>query len=89
VVLGCGFVFIRDLSPSRVQDFIANIRAAARTLPALPGGKVDFARDERADAPKMKPDAIGDLVRRHGQEATGRGKSDGMPEQPLRQSEHR
>jgi hypothetical protein len=36
VLDGCGFVFMADLSGSRVQQFLADLRKSRRALPPLP-----------------------------------------------------
>jgi integrase len=68
-----------DLSASRVQQYLADLRENGRPLPTLDPGQESFTRDELAAAIKVKPATVNTLVRRHGLEATGNGKARKFP----------
>src|SRR5262249_46789630 len=76
---GCRFAFIADLSASRVQQYLADLRESGRPLPPLLPGKEWFTRDELAAAIGVKPATVNSLVRRHGLEASGNGKARRYP----------
>ncbi len=79
VVDGCRFVFMADLSASRVQQFLADLRDRRRALPALDAGQAEYTKKELAALLGVKPSAVPSLVRRHRQEANGNGKARRYP----------
>jgi integrase len=79
VVKGCRFALMNDLSASRVQQYLADLRERRRTLPPLDPAKVTYAKVELAQLLGVKPPAILALVRRHRLEATGKGKARRYP----------
>jgi len=88
ILKGCGFVFIRDLSGSRVQEFLAERRTIGKVTVNLEPGKEWFTKGELAAILGIKPGSVGPLVRRHGLEAKGNGKARRFPRstvQALRQ----
>jgi hypothetical protein len=68
-----------DLSASRVQQYLADLRENGRSLPPLDPDKDWFTRDELAATVKVKPATANTLVRRHGLEATGNGQAHRFP----------
>jgi integrase len=79
IVAGCGFVFMADLSASRVQQYLAGLREQCSALPPLDPGKAEFTRKELAALLGVKPSAVPSLVRRHRLEAAGNGKARRYP----------
>jgi integrase len=79
VLTGCGFVFMGDLSASRVMEYLATLRDGGPTLPSLEPGKGEFTLSELATALGIRPHAVKGLVRRHGLDATGNGKARRFP----------
>jgi integrase len=69
---GCGFVFISDLSPSRVQQFLADLQESTKQLPPLEPGKEWFTRAEVAAAVGIKPESVKGVVRVRGLESVGK-----------------
>ena len=76
---GCRFVFMADLSASRVQQFLADLRDRRRALSALDPAKPWYTKGELAALLSVKPSAVPSLVRRHRLEATGNGKARRYP----------
>ncbi|HYT89387.1 MAG TPA: tyrosine-type recombinase/integrase [Gemmataceae bacterium] len=76
---GCRFVFLADLSASRVQQYLADLRESGRPLPPLDAEKEWFTRSELAAALGVKSATVCTLVRRHGLEAVGKGKARQFP----------
>jgi integrase len=76
---GCRFIFMADLSASRVQQYLASLRESGRPKPPLDPGKEWFMRGELATAIGVKPATVNTLVRRHRLEATGNGKARRFP----------
>jgi integrase len=72
---GCRFVFIADVSASRVQQYLARLRERRHALPPLDAAKDWYTKAELAAALGVKPPAIPPLVRRHRLEAVGNGKA--------------
>jgi hypothetical protein len=69
---GCKFVFVADLSASRLQTFLADLQAGNAARPA------DLTRDtytkrEVAELLGVKPSAVPPLIRRHRLPAEGKG----------------
>ncbi len=75
----CGFVFIADLSTSRVQEFLAGLRRQGRALPPLDPAKAEYTKAELAAALGVRPHCIGGLVRRWRLAAEGNGKRRRFP----------
>jgi integrase len=67
----CSFSVIADLSASRVQAFLADLRAQGKPLPPLQPGKLEYTRDELAAALGVKPESIYTLIKRHRLQAEG------------------
>jgi integrase len=79
VLDGCGFVFMGDLSASRVMEYLATLRDGGRALPSLESGKSEYTLKELATALAIRPHNVKGLVRRHGLEAMGNGKARRFP----------
>ncbi len=73
VLDGCGFVFMGDLSGSRVMEFLATLRESGRAAPALDPAKATFTPSEAAQLLGTTTRAIRGAVRRHELEVTGKG----------------
>src|SRR5262249_36141917 len=78
VVAGCEFVFMDDVSASRVGTYLADLREV-RALPALDPAKEEYTKAGLAALLKVKPSSVPSLVRRHRLEATGNGKARRYP----------
>jgi len=76
---GCGFRFIADLSASRVQSFLADLRNTNKAPALLVQGKEWYTKAELAAALGVKPASITPLVRRHRLAAIGTGKARRFP----------
>jgi integrase len=76
---GCQFVFMADLSASRVQQYLADLRENGRVLPSLDPAKESFTRAELAQSIGVKAATVNTLVRRHRLEASGNGKARRFP----------
>jgi integrase len=79
VLTGCGFVFMGDLSGSRVMEYLATLRESGRILPPLDPGKKEFTLGDLAAALGIQSHAVKGLVRRNGLAATGNGKARRFP----------
>jgi len=79
VLSGCGFVFIPDLSASRVQEFLADLREQGKTVGRLDAGKKEYTKGELAALLGVKRSSVHPLIRRHGLEAIGNGKARRYP----------
>ena len=85
VVHGCGFNFIRELSLSRVESFLAELRdeGAFPDLPPppppKPGEEPGYTKGQLAAALNAKETTIAAIVKRHGLKATGNGKARRFP----------
>ena len=79
VVEACGFVFIADLSASRVQKYLADLRERRCALPAFDSGKEEYTKKELAALLGVKLSSLPFLVRQHRLEATGNGKARRYP----------
>jgi hypothetical protein len=79
VIEGCGFAFMADLSASRVQQYLADLREQRRAIPPPDLEKADLTKNELAALLGVKPSAVTSLVRRHRLEATGYGKARRYP----------
>ena len=74
----CGFVFLTDLSASRIVDYLAQLRRN-RTASPLPPGQEWFAPREAAALLGIKAASVGTAVRRHRLAAEGQGKARRFP----------
>ena len=72
VLNAAGFVFMADVSASRVQEVVAELREPKRRPIDLPAG-LTFTKAEAAAALDAKPSTVASLVRRHRLEAEGSG----------------
>jgi hypothetical protein len=79
VVAGCSFTLMADLSASRVQQFLADLREQRRALPPFDPQKEEYTKKELALLLGVKASSIPSLVRRHRLEATGNGKKRRYP----------
>jgi integrase len=79
ILEGCGFVFMADLSASRVQAFVAGLRRADKPPPLLNPAKQDYTKAELCAALGIKAPVVTALVRRHGLVADGNGKARRFP----------
>jgi integrase len=68
-----------DLSASRVQQYLADLRESRRALPPLEPAKELYTKAELAAVLGVRLPAIPPLVRRHKLEATGKGKARRYP----------
>ncbi len=78
VIGGCGFEKLADLSASRVEEFLAELRAPA-ACPELEPGKEWYTKAELAAALGVKREAVTPLVKRHRLAATGCGRARRYP----------
>jgi integrase len=74
VIDGCGFCFITDLSASRVQEFIADLRISGKPRTPLEAEKGWYTLAEAAAVLHAKPAAMTAMIRRHALEAEGQGR---------------
>jgi integrase len=79
ILNGCRFVFLADLSASRVQTFLAVLRERPGPVVALDPAKDAYTRKELAAVLGVKPSAVTALVRRYRLEAKGNGKARRYP----------
>jgi len=79
VLDSCSFIFMVDLSASRVQQHLADLQAARRDLLPLDPGKEWFTVNELAAILGVKTHSIRPLVRRHRLQADGNGKGRRFP----------
>ena len=79
IIDGCRFVFMADLSASRAQQFLADLRERRRALPAADAAQAEYTKKELAALLGVKPSAVPSLVRRHRLEASGNGKARRYP----------
>ncbi|HKI32950.1 MAG TPA: helix-turn-helix domain-containing protein, partial [Gemmataceae bacterium] len=73
VLVGCGFVFMDDLSSSRTTEYLASLRESDLAVPALDPGKTSFTPSETARLLGVGPEAVRSAVKRHRLEASGKG----------------
>ncbi len=71
---GCGFVFLADLSASRIMDYLAELRRDRPATP-LPIGEEWFTPREAAGLLGIKTASVAAAVRRHRLDAEGQGKA--------------
>jgi integrase len=79
IIEACRFVFPADLSASRVQHFLADLRERRRNLPPLDPAKLKYTKAELAELLGVTPAAVAALVRRHRLAVTGNGKARRYP----------
>jgi integrase len=79
VIRGCGFTFMADLSASRVQSYLAELRERPRALPPFDPEKAAYTKAELAGLLGVKASAVPALVRQHRLQATGNGKARRYP----------
>jgi integrase len=79
VLDGCRFVMMSDLSASRVQKFLEDLRATGRAVLPLEAGKEWYTKKELALALAVKPCAVNAQVRRLGLAAEGQGRARRFP----------
>src|ERR1022692_1456200 len=75
----CKFARIGDISASRVERFLADLRTDGPALRPLDRAKDVYTRSEVAAALGIKPTAVGSLIRRHRLDAVGQGKARRYP----------
>ncbi len=78
VIDGCQFKKLTDLSASRVEEFLTELRTPVEVVP-LPDGQEWFTKAELAAALGVKREAVTPLVRRHRLAAVGNGKARRYP----------
>jgi integrase len=76
---GCGFVFMDDLSASRVADWLAGLRERGRERKPLEAGQESYTKRELAAALGVKPHCLPPLIRRWNLAVTGRGRARRFP----------
>jgi integrase len=81
---GCGFVFLTDLSASRVQKYLADLHRTKHSLPPLDPGKESYTKAELTALLKVSAAALPELVRRHRLPAVGNGKARRYPRETAR-----
>jgi hypothetical protein len=74
VLDGCKFVFIRDVSASTVQTFLAELKKKGRTRAEVPLGQEKFTKREMVAILGIHPKGVAALLRRHGLDGEGNGK---------------
>jgi integrase len=74
LIEGCAFVFIADLSASRVAAYLHDLRKSRRALAPPDPAKEWYTRADLAALLRVSGPAIPALVRRHRLQAEGRGK---------------
>jgi excisionase family DNA binding protein len=79
VLAGCGFMFIPDLSASRIQEFLGELRGQGRALPPLDPHRNSFTKAEAAEALAVGAAAFQAMIRRHRLQATGNGRARRFP----------
>jgi integrase len=81
VLSGCHFVFIADLSASRVQEYLASLRKDRQTPAALDPAKEWYTKNELAGLLGVKAHVLPPLVKRHRLPARGNGKARRFPKE--------
>jgi hypothetical protein len=79
ILADCGAVFIADLSASRVQGCVAELRAEPGPAGPLDPAKKDYSKTELVRLLGAKPAAISAAIKRHRLEAVGNGKARRYP----------
>ena len=79
----CRFVFLADLSASRVQQYLADLRGQRRPVPEITSIKQSYTKAELAALTGLNLTALAPLMRRHRLEATGEGKARRYPRATL------
>jgi excisionase family DNA binding protein len=78
VIDGCGFVFMADLSASKVQKFLEGLREQGRRV-VLDPGQEWYTKAELAAVLGVKPSAVNALVRHRRLRAEGQGRRRRFP----------
>jgi integrase len=78
-----GFVFMADVSASRVQELIGELREPTRRPARLAADKTAFTKAEAAGILGVKPSAVPALVRRHRLTAEGEGPARRFPRETV------
>jgi excisionase family DNA binding protein len=79
---GCGFLLPGDIALDKVQAFLAKLSGEGQAQ-ALEPEKESFTLAEVAQALGVKNSSVNPLVRRHGLEATGKGRARRFPRATL------
>jgi len=79
IVAECRMERLADLTTTKVEQFLADLRENGRDIPPLTPGKTSFTRSELAATLGVKPEALTSLVWRHRLEAAGDGKARRYP----------
>ena len=79
LVEACKFERIDDVSASRIEKYLADLRADGPALRPLDRMKDEYTKAEVAAALGINKTAIGSLVKRHRLQATGNGKARRYP----------
>jgi integrase len=79
VIEGCGFVTLADVSAFKVQQFLADVRARGKDLPALDPAKEEYTLADLVALLGVERTTVGSLLRRHRLGATGNGKARRYP----------
>ncbi len=79
LLTGCGFVFMADLSASRVADWLTDLRRKGKPRVTLDPNKEWYTVKEAAAVLGMKPLSVGTAIRRHRLEAVGVGSARRLP----------
>jgi integrase len=79
IIEGCRFIFMTDLSASRVQQYLAELRERRCVLSPLDPARSSYTKAELAELLGIRPPAIAALIRRHQLEASGNGKARRYP----------
>ncbi len=77
----CRFTFWKDMSASRVQQCLADLRRQGRPVERLDPGRESYTKGELAALLKVSPAALPPLIRRHKLAAIGNGKARRFPRQ--------
>src|SRR5262249_25052484 len=79
VIDGCRFRLIPDLSASRVQEFVGDLRECRKSRVPLEATKEEYTLAEASAILGVKPTTMSAMVARHGLEAKGLGKKRRFP----------
>src|SRR5262249_27920859 len=80
LVKGCGFLFLADLSASRMMDWLGKLRqTTGRPRDVLDAAKDWYTPREAASVLGIKPASVGTAVRRHRLEGSGHGRARPFP----------
>jgi integrase len=79
IIEACRFNFIADMSPSRVQQFLADLRTRRPFSASINREQQNFTKKSVAALLSISSAAVGALVKRHRLEASGNGKARRYP----------